>query len=99
MKNHGKEQTEIVRVREIRDEDAEYRYTLLLTRSSKVASLNMQLYSIRIEMVSADGKRTSAESAELFSDREKASAFLNKLADNLATPINLAYIIEDSFAI
>ena len=44
------------------------------------------------------GKRWNAKTRELFSEGNKAKAFFDKLVRNLATPIDLAYIVEDEFA-
>ena len=41
------------------------------------------------------GKRSHGRTTELFSDLKKAVRFFEKLVANLATPIDLAYIVED----
>ena len=82
--------------REIKEADgALYRYSLIMSESNKVASYKIPLYSIEIEMTDEDGNKTHARTRELFADVGKALSFFKKLADNLATPLNLPYIIED----
>ena len=74
-----------------------YKYTLFCKKSDKVASFDMPLYSIEVSMIK-DGEITSNVANELFSDIGKAVSFFEKLADNLATPIDLPYVIEDCIA-
>ena len=45
-----------------------------------------------------EGDTTSAETRELFADIGKAVSFFDKLVRNLATPIDLAYIVEDEIS-
>lgn len=76
-----------------------YTYRLLLNEDFKFSSFGLPLYSIEVEMDDVKcGKATKARSGELFSEHEKAQAFFDKLVRNLATPIDLSYIIEDEFA-
>ncbi len=72
-----------------------YRYTLLKRESARVASYRLPLYSVKIEMESANGEISTSRSSDIFADSGKALAFFNMLAENLATPIDLPYIIED----
>lgn len=82
--------------RVVREADgSHYRYALTVSESNKVASYKLPLYSIEIEMTTPDGKRTYARTRELFADVGKALSFFKKLTDNLATPLNLPYIVED----
>ena len=82
--------------KEIREADgAKYCYTLVMSESNKVASYRLPLYSISIEMIDEEGKKTNANSPDLFADVGKALVFFRRLVDNLATPINLPYILED----
>lgn len=90
---------EIVRFQEIEDENARYKYTLTAKRSKNVASFGLKLYSIRIEMLTQDGYYTEAHTGDIFADLGKATVFFERLCDNLATPINLAYILEDSLTV
>ena len=88
--------TEQIIRRETREVDgANYRYTLVMSKSNKVASYRLPLYSITIEMVDENGHHTSNTTHELFADVGKALSFFKKLYENLATPLNLPYILED----
>jgi hypothetical protein len=82
--------------RDVREaEGALYQYSLIVSESNKVASYKLPLYSIEIEMTDADGNVTYARTKELFADVGKAISFFKKICENLATPLNLPYIIED----
>lgn len=80
---------------EIREKDgATYKYELILKESERFASYKIPLYSVSIEM-NLFGSTTRARSRELFSDAEEAIIFFDRLVENLATPLNLRYIVED----
>ena len=82
--------------REVKEADgARYCYTLIMNESNKVASYKLPLYSIEIEMTDAEGNVTNAKTKEIFADVGKAISFFRKLSENLATPLNLLYILED----
>ena len=76
-------------------EGISYNYALVMSESNKVASYKLPLYSVEIEMTDADGNVTSASTSEIFADVGKAIVFFKKMVENLATPLNLPYIIED----
>ncbi len=76
-----------------------YTYRLILHTDRKYSSFGLPLYSVEVEMEDIKSKKAScAKTRELFSEGEKAKAFFDKLVRNLATPIDLAYIVEDEFA-
>ena len=78
--------------KDVREADgATYTYSLVMSESNKVASYKLPLYSIEIEMTDSSGEITRA----LFADVGKAMSFFKKLSENLATPLNLPYIVED----
>ena len=85
--------TEIRRINGI-----EYTYDLVMRESDRVASYGIPLYTIQVEMTQADGSTTAAKASELFDDAGRAIDFFEKLVDNLATPIDLAYVVEDELA-
>ena len=85
----------IIRKEERRDETHSYRYELCMCRGSDVASFRIPLYSIKISMIDAHGNDTFAEVRDVFADAGKAIMFYEKIVRNLATPIDLAYILED----
>ena len=75
-----------------------YKYELVMRESGRVASYRLPLYSIFVEMKQQDGTVTNAETKEVFADAGRAIIFFDKLVRNLATPIDLAYIVEDELA-
>lgn len=74
-----------------------YRYVLSSSKSKKVASFHLPLYSIEVIMTK-DGEVTRNAARDIFADIGKAVSFFEKISDNLATPIDLTYIIEDRIA-
>ena len=76
-----------------------YQYELVMRESSKVASYGIPLYTVFIKMTQENGDTTSADTKELFADPGKAIVFFEKLVDNLATPIDLPYILEDKITV
>lgn len=91
--------TETVIKTETREEDgAKYEYSLVMSESNKVASYRLPLYSIEIKMTDSEGNVTEARTKEIFADVGKAISFFRKLSENLATPLNLLYILEDEMA-
>ena len=72
-----------------------YRYTLSVTESGRVASYKLPLYSIAVELTTPEGEVTEAQTKEIFADAGKANSFFESLVEGLATPIDLAYIVED----
>ena len=60
-----------------------------------VADFRLPLYSIRVDMTDKHGNRRQANARDVFSNIDKAAEFFDKLVRNLATPIDLAYILED----
>ncbi len=87
--------TEVLR-REVREADgARYVYILSCGEGKLVASFGLTLYSIGIEMTDKDGRYTESRLNEVFSDSARAFRFFRRLVDNLATPIDLPYILED----
>jgi hypothetical protein len=79
-------------------EEATYVYTLFYEQSKRVASFGIPLYSITVEMLSGTA-RTEHTVKEIFADIGKASVFFNMLAENLASPRDLPYILEDSITV
>lgn len=75
-----------------------YRYVLTASKSLKVASFNIPLYSISVFMTK-DGACTENSLNEIFADIGKATIFFDTLVENLATPIDLPYILEDKITL
>ena len=74
-----------------------YRYVLTARKSKKVASFQMPLYSVEVIMTK-DGVTTSNSVDDVFSDVGKALSFFEQVSKNLATPIDLTYVLEDKIA-
>ena len=82
--------------RENREEAGnKYTYELTLREADEVAAFGLPLYSIRISMTRVEGDQRETNARDVFSNGEKACAFFDKLVRNLATPIDLVYILED----
>ena len=97
MKSYNTKKEEIKKI--TRSENGiEYVYSLISSKSERVASFGIPLYSIEVTMIK-DGEETSNSICEIFSDIGKALSFLGMLAENLATPIDLTYILEDKITI
>ena len=75
-----------------------YTYTLTLHNETKYSSIGIPLYSISVEMTELKtGRSSTASTDKIFADEAVATAFFDKLTRSLATPIDLAYILEDEF--
>ena len=88
----------IIRKTNISKDQNEYTYILIRREGALLASYKIPLYSIRAEMTTADGNTSYYEVRDIFSSEDKAIRFFNKLSQNLATPMNLPYIIEDEMS-
>ena len=85
----------VLRKEERRDEEYSYSYELLMREGDTMANWKLPLYSIKVDMTDAKGNRRHADARDVFSCKEKALEFFDKIVRNLATPIDLNYIIED----
>lgn len=85
----------VLRKEERFDEGNSYSYELVVREGETVADFRLPLYSIRVDMTDTEGNRRQADARDVFSNAEKAIAFFDKIVRNLATPIDLAYILED----
>ena len=85
---------EIVR-EELREaEGCTLRYRLIKKKSLKVASYLMPLYSIEVA-IKRDGEWSKNTVENIFSDIGKALVFYEQIVENLASPADLPYILED----
>ena len=75
-----------------------YRYVLTAGKSKKVASYQLPLYSIEVIMTK-DGRVTRNSVNDVFSDIGKALSFFEQISRNLATPIDLTYVLEDKISL
>ena len=87
-----------VRTENREENGADYEYKLTVEKSERFAGYALPLYSIFVQMKDKDGTITNAEAKELFADVNKAHTFFDMLVENLATPIDLPYIIEDELS-
>ena len=89
-----------IKCHEITDNGLVYKYELIM-HELRIDEANKSIcYSISAELFSKDGERISrAETAAVFFSEEKAMRFFEKSADNLATPSNLPYVLEDAITI
>ena len=72
-----------------------YSYQLTMREGCSTADWRMPLYSIKVDMTDSEGNKTSSDAKDIFSSLDKAIQLFDKIVRNLATPIDLAYIIED----
>ena len=68
-----------------------YRYELILKRGE----LGSWQYSVSISLKSSDGLIATSAEREINGNESAARRFFDKLTENLVTPINLPYVIED----
>ncbi len=86
--------------REVRKEDGyEYVYELIMKTSHMIASFNIPLYSVSVRMKRRGEADTYSRVEDIFSDLGKATKFFERVVENLATPIDLPYVLEDSLSI
>ena len=97
MKQTENQNETIIRTERREDDGNIYKYELVMRESPRIASYGIPLYSISVRMNQKDGEITSASTSDVFADVGKAIDFFNKLVTNLATPIDLPYILEDEF--
>lgn len=78
-------------------DDITYKYKLIRFSEKSIASFRINLYEILVEMEYGayhDYYRTGG----IFSSQEKAEKFLILLKENLATPQNIPYVLEDALS-
>ena len=98
MSNQGLYDT--VLFKEERSDDFNtYSYELIMRKGDSTACWRMPLYSIKVIMTDAKGNEKSADARDVFSNLDKAREFFKKIVNNLATPIDLAYILEDEMSV
>ena len=85
----------VIRREERTDDKNRYLYELTMRKGNTVACWRMPLYSIRVNMTDAFGNEGVADATDAFANEDKALDFFEKLVRNLATPIDLPYILED----
>ena len=68
---------------------------LLMKEGESVANWRIPLYTINVKMVNGSGRHTESSAVDAFSDIARALSFYERLVSNLATPIDLIYVLED----
>ena len=76
-----------------------YSYELIERRGKGIADFGMRLYSISVSMQDTDGNVKRGEAKDIFSSKRKATLFFDKIVRNLATPIDLRYVVEDEITV
>lgn len=85
----------LVRKEEKSEDGYSYTYELLVRRGVRTADFGLSLYSIKISMTDPSGNRSEREATDVFSSSNEAVRFFDRLVRNLATPIDLCYVVED----
>ena len=79
------------------DKENSYSYELTCKESASVVSYGLPLYTVKVSMTDSKGTTKNATANDAFSDKGRALVFFDKIVRNLATPIDLSYIIEDEY--
>ena len=88
----------LIRKETVKNDGNVYEYMLYLNESERFSSFRLPLYSIEIKLTLSDGTVSNYMSEDLFSDFNEAVNFYERLIKNLATPMNLPYVIADSLS-
>ena len=72
-----------------------YTYELILREGERTHDWRLPLYSVRISMTDPDGRTSQREATDLFASEDRATELFDRLVRNLATPIDLSYVVED----
>ena len=76
---------------------ARYTYKLVVKELKRHFAPKLPRYAVLIEMQTSEGMITTADSGYIFVDMGKAIVFYERLTAHLCTPLNLPYVLEDSF--
>lgn len=98
MKDSFKRNEKIIKEDTRESDGVIYVYRLTEGYPKKIGRLLIPLYSIYIEMM-RNGESTQSSINDVFADVGKALTFYNSLLENLATPIDLHYILEDKITV
>ena len=85
----------IITREERREDGLHYTYELIRSEGKMTADWGLPLYSVRISMTDDSGNKTQKEAKDIFADEGRAYKFFDMLVRNLATPIDLGYVVED----
>ena len=98
MKTAKTKHSTLLRKETKHDSGKKYEYYLYVKESARVASFGLPLYSVSVSLTDEGGESTNFYASDIFSDGERALLFFERLIENLATPLNLPYIIEDELS-
>ena len=76
-------------------DDYLYTYELILREGKQTADWRLPLYSVKVSMTDPEGRSSQKEVKDVFINHDRAMEFFDKLVRNLATPIDLGYVVED----
>lgn len=76
-----------------------YTYELVESKGRRMADFGVHLYSFRVSLTNSNGQTKTAEAKDVFSSKRKATEFFDKIVKNLATPIDLKYVVEDEITV
>lgn len=85
----------IVKKEERSDDGFLYTYELILREGMRTADWRLPLYSVKVSMTDPTGHKSQREATDVFTNEGRAVDFFEKLVRNLATPIDLGYVVED----
>ena len=94
MKTRERSSLTVIRREHVESEGLHYKYELQMKERTRGSAI-VRAYIISVEMTLDDGSTTYAETGEVFLDVGKAIAFFDRMVKNLATPIDLGYVLED----
>ena len=77
------------------DGENKYYYELIERIGETTADWRLPLYTVRVTMTGNSGPERCYEAKNLFSNKREAIEFFDMIVRNLATPIDLPYILED----
>ena len=87
--------TSVIKTADKKDGGVNLSYTLIKSTGESVSPYGLPQYSIKIELTDRDGRKTEASARDVFVDVGKALVFFDRMVRNSATPIDLAYVVED----
>ena len=89
----------IIRKETRQSDEYTYTYELIERRGKSLADFGMRLYSITVLMKDERGQVRRGEAKDIFACKRKAGLFFDKIVRNLATPIDLIYVVEDEITV
>ena len=91
------ENTSIIRTETVMNDQTTYTYKLIRHTEKEKSSFSIELYEICVEMKEGEN-HIFYKTGGIFTSIDKAMTFLTKLKENMATPRNIPYILEDSLS-